>query len=77
MILSAIAGTTANTQFVEGAFLEGFHLSNVVHALDTDFYELKEDGTADFTKPKTGRGAKALPNLLEDAPKGEEKYTAL
>ena len=77
IILSAVGGTTAGTTFDSEAFLSDLHLSNIVFALDTDFYETKEDGTADFTKPKQGRGSKEFPNLLEDAPSGEEKYTAL
>ena len=77
IILTAIAGTTAGTEFDPEAFIEDFHLSKIVYALDTDFYEMKEDGTADFTKPKQGRGSKQFANLLEDAPTGEEKYTAI
>ena len=77
IILSAIGGTVAGTEFDPNSFLEDYHLSKVVHVLDTDFYEIKEDGTADFTKPRQGRGNKQFANLLEDAPTGEEKYTAL
>jgi hypothetical protein len=77
IILSAIAGTTASTVYDKDSFLEGYHLSNIVYVFDTEFYELKEDGTADFTKPKEGKGSKSLPNLLEDASNGEEKHTAL
>ena len=77
IILSAIGGTVEGTDFDPNSFLEDYHLSNVVHVLDTDFYETKEDGTADFTKPRQGRGNKQFPNLLEDTPTGEEKYTSL
>lgn len=77
IILSAVAGSTANTTFDPDAFLEDFHLSKIVYALDTEFYETKEDGTPDFTKPKQGRGSKQFLNCLEDAPTGEEKYTNL
>ena len=77
IIASAVGGTVPMTEFNPESFLEDYHLSKVVFALDTDFYETKEDGTADFTKPKQGRGSKQFPNLLEDAPSGEEKYTAI
>tara|TARA_Y100000591_G_C21809357_1_gene686955 strand:- start:810 stop:1673 length:864 start_codon:yes stop_codon:yes gene_type:complete len=77
IVVSAIGGTTPGTTFDTEAFLSDLHLSHIVFALDTDFYETKEDGTADFTKPRQGRGTKEFPNLLEDAPSGEEKYTAL
>lgn len=77
IIVSAVGGSTAGTTFDTEAFLSDLHLSNIVFALDTDFYETKEDGTADFKKPRQGRGTKEFPNLLEDAPSGEEKYTAL
>ena len=77
IILSAIGGSVEGTEFDPNSFLEDYHLSKVVHVLDTDFYEMKEDGTADFTKPRQGRGNKQFANLLEDAPTGEEKYTAL
>lgn len=77
IILSAVGGSVANTEFNPEATLEDLHVSMIVYAFDTDFYEVKEDGTPDFTKPRSGRGVKEFLNLLEDAPTGEEKYTTL
>ncbi len=77
IIMSAVGGSVANTDFNPEATLEDLHVSKIVYAFDTDFYEVKEDGTPDFTKPRSGRGLKEFLNLLEDAPSGEEKYTTL
>ena len=77
IIMSAVGGSVANTDFNPEATLEDLHVSKIVYAFDTDFYEMREDGTPDFTKPRSGRGLKEFLNLLEDAPTGEEKYTTL
>lgn len=55
------------------------HLSKIVSNIDLNFYFPLEDTptTPDFSKPRTTTKDSYYKSLVDDAPTGEEKYTAI
>jgi len=76
ILFSAVGSSTGGYEYNVEDFVQDYDLVNICYAFETEFFEVKEDGTVDFSKPKPYT-RKQFTNLLEDAPTGEEKYTAL
>jgi len=76
LILGAVAGAVGDTDFNPDLFLEDLHTSTITYFFYTEFFLVDEEGKPDFTKPNPYL-ERALKTLLDNAPTGEEKYTAL
>tara|TARA_B100000424_G_scaffold195245_1_gene152671 strand:+ start:795 stop:1640 length:846 start_codon:yes stop_codon:yes gene_type:complete len=76
LIMGSIAGTFGDTDFDPEAFLSDLHTSKITYLFDSMIFETDFDGKPDFTKPRL-YDERALKTLLQDAPTGEEKHTAL
>jgi len=76
IIVRAVGGSVPSLEYnPEHDFVE-HNLSQIVSVLDRDFFEIDSEGKVDFSKPREFI-TKTFPTLLEDAPTGEEKHTAL
>jgi hypothetical protein len=76
IIYSAVGASLSSYEVTETDFVKEYDLVNIVYLFDTTFFELNESGQIDFSKPKPYT-SKEFASLVEDAPTGEEKYTAL
>lgn len=76
IIYSAVGASLSSYEVTETDFVKDYDLVNIVYLFDTTFFELNESGQIDFSKPKPYT-SKEFASLVEDAPTGEEKYTAL
>ena len=76
IIYSAVGASLSSYEVTETDFVKDYDLVNIVYLFDTTFFELNESGQIDFSKPKPYT-SKEFDSLVEDAPTGEEKYTAL
>jgi hypothetical protein len=72
----AVGGVVAGVPFGDN-FAISFHVSSIVNSVDKVFYPLTEDGEYDFLSPRASEPNPPYPVLLEDAPTGEEDWTAL
>lgn len=72
----AVGGVVAGVPFGD-EYAVSFHVSSVVNTIDEVFYPLTEDGHYDFSRPRESEPNPPFPVLLEDAPTGEEDWTAL
>lgn len=73
---SASGGVVGGIGYVEEAFYEGGRLPKIVNLIDQAMYDLDENGVIDLNKPRPSTINPAFPTLLEDAPTGEEDWTA-
>lgn len=72
----AVGGVVPGLEFGEG-FAISFHVSSLVDSVDKIFYPSIVDGEYDFLDPRASEESPPYPVLLEDAPTGEEDWTAL
>jgi len=75
-IFAAVGSATGGYVYDAQNFVQDYDLVNICYAFETEFFEVDSDGKVDFGKPKPYT-RKKFSNLLENAPTGEEKYTAL
>ena len=73
---SASGGVVLGLGYVEDTFYEGHRLPRIVNLIDQAMYDLDENEVIDFNKPRPSTINPAFPTLLEDAPTGEEDWTA-
>lgn len=71
----AIGGATEGVEFNPDQFAVTHHTSGIVRQIDDVFYTIT-DGFYDFENPRQSEPNPPYPVLLEDAPTGEEKWTA-
>lgn len=76
LLPTAVGSVIAGLPYGED-FAISFHVSSIVNAIDTVFYPVNEDGEFDFSNPRASSANPHYPVLLEDAPTGEEDWTAL
>lgn len=72
----ALGGAIPGITFGDN-FAISFNVSSIVDSVDAVFYPLNEDGSYDFFNPRVSEADPPYPNLLEDAPTGEEDWTAI
>lgn len=72
----AIGGTVPGIAFDPDVFAVTHHSSGIVRQIDDVFYPIQEDGYYDIENPREPVPNPPYPVLLEDAPTGEEDWTA-
>jgi hypothetical protein len=77
LIPQAVGGVLPGVYYDTEQHAVSHHVSSVVDAIDTVFYPTLSDGTFDFTQPRVTTPNPEYPTLLDDAPAGEEDWTAL
>lgn len=79
LIPQAVGGVVPGIPFSEtGEFAVSFNVSMIVDDIDSTFYPVtRTDGSRDFDQPRQSGPNPFQPMLLDDAPNGEEDYTAL
>mgnify|MGYP000431897082 CR=1 FL=1 len=73
---TAVGGVIAGIPYGND-FAVSYSVSSIVNAIDAVFYPLTEGGEYDFSNPRATEPNPPYPVLLEDAPTGEEDWTAL
>ena len=73
---SVSGGVILGLGYVEDTFYEGGRLPRIVNLIDQAMYDLDEEAVLDFNRPRNSTINPAFPTLLEDAPTGEEDWTA-
>lgn len=76
LLPQAVGGVIPSIEFND-SFAISFHVSSLVDSVDKIFYPLTEDGEYDFLSPRATEPNPPYPVLLEDAPTGEEDWTAI
>ena len=71
----AIGGATNGVSFNPDVFAVTHHTSGIIRQIDDVFYTIT-DGFYDFENPRQSEPNPPYPVLLEDAPTGEEAWTA-
>jgi hypothetical protein len=73
---TAVGGVISGLPYDEN-FAISFNVSSIVNTIDAVFYPLTDQGEYDLTRPRASQPNPPYPVLLEDAPTGEEDWTAL
>jgi len=71
----AVGGATDGVSFNPDVFAVTHHTSGIIRQIDDVFYTIA-DGFYDFENPRQSQPNPPYPVLLEDAPTGEEAWTA-
>jgi hypothetical protein len=79
LLPQAVGGAVPGLQWSnDGQFAASHNVSVIVDNIDSVFYpETNPTGGRDFDRPRTTGPNPAQPMLLDDAPNGEEDYTAI
>lgn len=77
LLPTAIGGSVPGVFWDEAQFAQSYNLSAIVDLFDSVFYPRREDGSYDFSAPRTTGPNPDYPTLLDDAPNGEEDWTAI
>jgi hypothetical protein len=79
LLPQAVGGSVPMLQWQDnGEFASTHNVAPIVDGIDSVFYpETLADGSRDFERPRVSEPNPASPMLLDDAPNGEEDWTAL
>lgn len=72
----AIGGAAEGLDFDPDVFAVTHHTSSIFRQIDDVYYPVLDDGAYDFAHPRASGINPPYPVLLEDAPTGEESWTA-
>jgi len=79
LLPQAVGGAVPGLQWTDnGEYAITHNVSAIVDQIDTAFYpDTLNDGSRDFSRPRQTGPNPAQPMLLDDAPNGEEAWTAI
>lgn len=77
LLPQAVGGVIPGVYYAVDQHAVSHHVSAITDAIDSVFYPVGEDGFYDFSHPRVTGPNPEFPTLLDDAPEGEEDWTAL
>lgn len=77
LLPQAVGGVIPGMSYTAEQFAVSHHVSPITDVIDGVFYPVLPSGLFDFSNPRTTTPNPEYPTLLDDAPEGEEDWTAI